>query len=258
MTLLFLLFILGACGERYTPWETDVPSRLKDLTEKQLSRLNEIPDQSLPFTFAVLGDPQGTPHDLDRVVASINRREDVKFMMVLGDLTDYGLLHEYIWAGDALSQSRVPFLTVVGNHDAISHGKAIYDEMFGPFDYTFSFADIRFAMFNNNQFEFGRTDFTWLRNSVDDRTITASHIPPVIDVHDAVQIEHWTSINESAGIIGSLHGHRGTQTDQYWIEDNIPYYIVPKVSGVHYSLVTIDSDLKLSFQMCHSDCEDPQ
>ncbi|MDQ3230504.1 MAG: metallophosphoesterase [Pseudobdellovibrionaceae bacterium] len=250
--------LLTACGERYSPWESDPPSHLKNLTAEQLSALNEMPEQSFPFTVAVMGDPQGTPKDLQRVVDSINRRTDVKFILVLGDLTDYGLLHEYVWAGEALKRSRVPFLTVVGNHDAIAHGKQIYSQMFGAFDYTFDYAGVKFVMWNNNQFEFGETDFSWLERVTDSRSVVNSHVPPVVDVHTQPQIDRWLDVNRRADIIASLHGHRGTQIDYGWQEDGIPYYIVPKLSGRRYSLVTFHEDRSVSFQYCRDDCGDLQ
>jgi hypothetical protein len=248
--------LLMACGERYTPWESDPPSHLKNLTAEQLSALNEQPEQSFPFTVALLADPQGTPKDLQRVVDAINRRDDVKFMLVLGDLTDYGLLHEYVWAGESLKRSRVPFLTVVGNHDAIAHGKSIYRDMFGPFDYTFDYAGIKFVMWNNNQFEFGETDFTWLERNTDSRSVVASHIPPVVDVHRQEQIGHWLDVNRRAGIWASLHGHRGTEVAHSWHENGIPYYVVPKLSGRRYTLATFHDDRTVTFKPCRDDCGD--
>lgn len=246
--------VLVACGERYTPWESDPPSHLKNLTAEQLSALNEQPEQSFPFTIAVMGDPQGTPKDLQRVVDAINRRDDVKFILVLGDLTDYGLLHEYVWAGEALKRSRVPFLTVVGNHDAIAHGKTIYREMFGAFDYTFDYAGLKFVMWNNNQYEFGETDFTWLERNTDSRSVVGSHVPPVVDVHRQDQVDRWYEINRRSGIWASLHGHRGTTHEHSWHENGIPYYVVPKLSGRRYSLVTFHDDRKVTFQYCRDDC----
>ncbi len=243
-----------ACGERYSPWESDPPSNLKNLTAEQLSALNEQPEQGFPFTIAVMGDPQGTPKDLQRVIDAINRRDDVKFIMVLGDLTDYGLLHEYVWAGEALKRSRVPFLTVVGNHDAIAHGKKIYREMFGTYDYTFDYAGLKFVMWNNNQFEFGETDFSWLERNTDSRSIVNSHVPPVVDVHRQDQVDRWLDINRRSGIWASLHGHRGTEISHSWSTNSIPYYIVPKLSGRRYTLVTFHDDRKVTFKDCRDDC----
>jgi Icc protein len=248
--------LLVACGERYSPWESDPPSHLKNLTEQQLSRLNEYPEQSFPFTIAIMGDPQGTPKDLARTVDIINRRDDVRFILVLGDLTDYGLLHEYIWAGDALKRSRIPFLTAVGNHDALAHGKSIYREMFGPFDYDFTYAGLKFVMWNNNQYEFGETDFEQLASRIDSNSVVGSHVPPVVDVHRQDQVDRWLDINRQAGIIASLHGHRGTKVEYSWHENGIPYYIVPKLSGRRYSLVTFHADRTVSFKVCRDECGD--
>lgn len=253
-SLLLSSALLVACGERYSPWESDPPSHLRNLTAEQLSLLNETPEQSFPFTIAVMGDPQGTPKDLQRVVDAINRRDDVKFILALGDLTDYGLLHEYVWAGEALKRSRVPFFTVVGNHDAISHGKTIYREMFGAYDYTFTYAGLNFVMWNNNQYEFGETDFTWLERNTDSRSVVGSHVPPVVDMHRQDQVDRWYEINRRAGIVASLHGHRGTETEYSWQENGIPYYVVPKLSGRRYTLVTFHDDRMVTFQYCRDDC----
>jgi Icc protein len=253
-SLLFCSALLMACGERYSPWETDPPAHLKNLTVEQLSLLNQQPEQSFPFSIAVMGDPQGTPKDLQRVVDAINRRNDVKFILVLGDLTDYGLLHEYVWAAEALKRSRVPFLTVVGNHDAISHGKTIYSRMFGVFDYTFTYAGLKFVMWNNNQYEFGETDFSWLERNTDSRSVVGSHVPPVVDVHRQDQVDRWYEINRRKDIWASLHGHIGKEREQNWNENGIPYYVVPKLSGRRYALVTFHEDRKLTFQYCRDDC----
>jgi len=215
-SLLLSSALLMACGERYSPWETDPPAHLKNLTAEQLSLLNAQPEQSFPFTIAVIGDPQGTPKDLQRVVDAINRRNDVKFILVLGDLTDYGLLHEYVWAAEALKRSRVPFLTVVGNHDAISHGKTIYRRMFGAYDYTFNYAGLKFVMWNNNQYEFGETDFSWLERNTDSRSVVASHVPPVVDVHRQDRVGRWDEYNGRAGNSGCLRGTFGKGRSQEW------------------------------------------
>jgi Icc protein len=256
MRMLLLLWLLSsACSDRYTPWEIDVPPEFNELTGRQLERLRDLPSSSLPFTVALIGDPQGTPLDLERVVDAINARREVTFTLVLGDLTDYGLMHEYVWAAKALERLHRPYLTVVGNRDAISHGKAIYQNMFGAFDYTFDYSGFKFVMWNNNQFEFGTTDFNWIRSQLDEKTFIASHVPPTVDMHSSEQVDEWKRISRDAGIMASLHGHRGGKTDFYWTEDQIPYYVVPKVEGVRYSLMTIDKNRQVSFQLCRSSCE---
>ncbi|MDQ3233918.1 MAG: metallophosphoesterase [Pseudobdellovibrionaceae bacterium] len=256
LRILCCFILLSACSERLTPWAITVPGEYKNLTDRNLAKVRALPEPTWPIRIALMGDPQGTPHDLDQVVDRINDREDVSFVLVLGDLTDYGLQHEYIWAARALEQLEVPALTVVGNHDAIAHGKLIYQDMFGPFDYTFSYAGLKFVMFNNNQFEFGDTDFSWLQQQIDENSITASHIPPVVDAHREEQVELWKGNNSKAQILASLHGHRGGKTDFFSFEEGIPYYVVPKVEGVRYSLMTINEDRSIRFDLCHHTCSE--
>jgi predicted phosphodiesterase len=254
LRILCCLLVLTACSERLTPWAIDVPEDYQKLTERNLAKVKALPEPTWPIRIALMGDPQGTPYDLEKVVEAINERDDVSFVMVLGDLTDYGLQHEYIWAARSLEKLRIPSLTVVGNHDAIAHGKRIYQDMFGAFDYTFHYAGLKFVMFNNNQYEFGDTDFSWLQQEIDENSITASHIPPVVDAHRPEQVELWKGNNTEAKILASLHGHRGGRTDFFSIEAGIPYYVVPKVEGVRYSLMTIEADRRIRFEACHQTC----
>ncbi len=250
------LLPLVACSDRYTPWDINVPNEYTHLTQKNLDKLAALPEAKLPIKIALTGDPQGTPGDLERVVSAIDDIPDIRFIMVLGDLTDYGLMHEYVWAAKALQNSRIPHFTVIGNHDAIAHGPKIYREMYGPYDYTFQDAGVKFVMFNDNQFEFGTTDFSFLKSEIDSRSIAAAHVPPVKDMHTLEQIDLWTKINSEAELMGSIHGHRGGNYDVKWTVGEVPYYIVPRVRDVYFSIMTIHEDYKISFQKCSPGCED--
>lgn len=254
-----LVLVLGlacACSERYSPWEIDLPPEFQNLTQKNLNRLAALPAAQLPIKIAAIGDPQGTPEDLETLVKKLNTRNDLRLMLVLGDLTDYGLQNEYLWAARALEKSKIPYFTVVGNHDAIAHGKKIYQDMFGAFNYTFEDAGLKFVMWNNNQYEFGEQDFSWLESVVDERSIVNSHIPPVKDQHRLEQVALWKDIGKRASILASLHGHRGGKTDFLSEEQGVPYYVAPRVRGVRYSVITIDENRKVSFQLCHdNDCQ---
>lgn len=260
MLLLLILEILAvSCAQpRVSPWDTTVPSNKTNATAKNLAWLNQTAaEQSLPFTIGILGDPQGTPQDLKKVIHHMNQRDDLEFILVLGDLTDYGLKHEYEWAYEGLSNSKVPWFTAVGNHDALSKGKVIYERMFGPPNYTFNYAELKFIMWNNNKFEYNTSNFDWLQSEVSTDSVVASHIPPVVDIHDQGEVDLWTSINGDAGIVASLHGHRGGSSPYYWESEGIPYFVVAKTSNVHYSLATFHEDGSVTYKACHNGvCED--
>jgi hypothetical protein len=251
-----LVMVIGltACSPRFSPWDIKLDADQRHLTEKHLAWLATREPAELPITFAILGDPQGTPSDFRQAIQSINQLDDVHFTLVLGDMTDFGLKHEYEWAAEAIAESQIPVLTVIGNHDAISHGKKIYQSMFGPFNYQFTYAGLKFLMWNNNLFEFGETNFDWLRAHADQNTVVASHIPPVVDMHSERQLNEWWDINRNAEIITSLHGHRGGKRDFYWQKEEVPYYVVARTRGVRFTLVTINQDYEVSFQYCQASC----
>ena len=257
-TLFMLSFLLlSACYGRYSPWETDVPAKYQNLTEKNLLKLAQQPAPSEgPLTIAIIADPQGTPEDFKEVARRINGHSDVSFTLVLGDMTDYGLLHEFLWAAEALEKLEKPYFTVIGNHDSISHGPKIYQTMFGPLDYDFSYAGIKFVMFNDNQFEFGTTDFSSYTSRLDSNTIVGSHVPPVVDMHTQEQVDQWYAINQSANILASIHGYRGTKKGFYWKRDVIPYYVFARARGVRYGIIQIYPDRSIRFYDCKTSCQE--
>lgn len=253
----FILLFISACSLESSPWSVAVKSDHKDLTQKNLDKLfrqKPVYTKSQNIRFAIIGDPQGTPEDFKRTIDEINQRQDVNFVLVLGDITDYGLLHEYEWAADVIESSRIPVLTVIGNHDAIAHGKKIYTRMFGPFDYSFEYAGYRFLMWNNNLYEFGDENFAWLQENANEKSIVASHVPPVLDMHEQDDLDTWYSINQQNNIIGSLHGHRGGKTSFLWQDQEKPYYVVARNRGERFALITITDNDKLNIVECHKSC----
>lgn len=104
--------------------------------------------------FVALGDTHDAYDELWDAVAAINRLPDVSFVVHTGDVSSYGLAQEYEWSARALSGLRVPAFVVVGNHDAISSGKAVYQELYGAFDFSFRYGAFKVVCFNSNALEF--------------------------------------------------------------------------------------------------------
>jgi 3',5'-cyclic-AMP phosphodiesterase len=157
------LAIAGSCIHT-TPFQSD-PS-VTDLTAKNLARLDGRRPAPQPFKFAALGDTHEAYDELARTVEALNARDDLEFLLIAGDLTTIGLLDEYEWSVEILQRLDIPFFTVVGNHDALSRGKQIYQRMFGPYDYSFSYGGLKFILFNSNTLEFegAAPNAEWLRS----------------------------------------------------------------------------------------------
>lgn len=246
--------LINSCNFKTSPWDTNLPAVYRNLTIKHLKRLQEIDSGVREFKFAVIGDPQGTPEDFSDTIDTINDQDEISFILILGDITDYGLKHEYIWAAEIIAHSNKPVLTVIGNHDSIANGKTLYQSMFGKFNYTFTFGSIKFVMWNNNQLEFGTDNLNWLSEQIDENTIVSSHIPPVVDVHTEEQIGLWTTMQSQTHVMASLHGHRGGESSFFWYEDETPYYIVARNRGIRWAQITVTpTDIKI--QDCHIVCD---
>lgn len=165
---LFVLLglLLFGCREYfdYTPYGIEPHNH--HLTATNIARIESA---SLPyfepFRFAVISDTHGYYDELKAFVRTINQRTDIEFILISGDLTDYGLQQEFQWSVDLLDGLKQPYLTVIGNHDSLNNGKANYRAFFGEFDYTFTFNRVKFVALNSASWEFDNTvpRLDWLR-----------------------------------------------------------------------------------------------
>ncbi|HVY32272.1 MAG TPA: metallophosphoesterase [Polyangiaceae bacterium] len=150
-----------------TPFGSDVDQHELNTTASQ--RL-KTPRSADSIRFVALGDSHDAYDELWEAVAVINRIADLDFVVHAGDISDYGLAQEYQWSARALSGLRVPAFVVIGNHDAISNGKAVYRDLYGPFDFSFRYGAYKFVCFNSNSLEFdgGAPDRAWLETQLAD------------------------------------------------------------------------------------------
>lgn len=199
--------LLVGCLE-LSPFETDLGEDERNLTAKNRAKLAALSPPTSRFRFAVVSDSHQYVDELSEIVEQVNARTELAFLVHLGDMTDMGLREEYRAVLGALERLKIPFLTVIGNHDAISNGKRVYRRMFGPYDYAFDFGFARLLAFNSNVLEFGDVpDRAWLE--------LASRRGPELTTliglsHQPSREPSYAEVLKAAGATALVTGHRHT------------------------------------------------
>lgn len=245
----FTLSTLCICFDmEYSPFATDVDE--KNLTIKNLDEIKAHNDGQVPFKIAFFSDTHQFYDETNELIKILNKRTDIDFVIIAGDITYMGLLKEYEWAVILFKKLNTPFLTVIGNHDALSHGKHIYKEMFGDYNYHFIYKGIQFVMFNDNNWEFGGNvpDSAWLEGAASyglyaNYSVLICHIHPGSGAGGRFDATTLDRFNNTIGEYFSLaiHGHGHFDTEHYLIND-VPRYVIGSTGYGFYMIVTFYED----------------
>ena len=233
ITLLTLFGLLSCSKFEYSPYQKfneDTPSNLNALNYLKLSEVEAAGDDTVTILFT--GDSQRFYQSLDKLVAKANSIESVDMLFLAGDISDFGLLHEFHWIYERLEKLNVPYFCAIGNHDLLANGGAIYDEMFGPRNFTISYKGYKFLFHDTNgrEYDFNGTvpDIGWLASSLNDSVhlwfVGVSHVPPNnLDFDEALEIPYKDLFASRQNFILSLHGHLHGSDDSHLYSDHVRY-----------------------------------
>lgn len=247
---LLLAFVLSGCIE-FSPYEVETTERGR--TAENIAALATDSSHAFtPFKFVLLSDSHADYENLRKAVARINRRDDISFVLHGGDLTDSGLLQEYEWTDELLSQLQIPYLTVIGNHDALNSGKQNYAAIYGEFDYSFVFNQVKFVALNSNSWEFDNDvpRLDWLAEQLGDfhlyrHQIVLTHILPQDDRFPPAIARDYQQILEEnfVSLIGGGHSHNYHYTEEI-LSSGLPigYLICGAIGKETYVVVSVEAD----------------
>lgn len=232
----------------FSPYGSDVAETYKGLGEENLARLESADaGDSKPFKVALLADPHYHFSKVNDAIADINQRGYFDFVLVLGDLTENGLRQEFIFFHQSMKALTIPYLTIIGNHDYLSTGEDVYRKMYGDFNYSFVFNNVKFVMFDNIVWESGKEpDFNWLAATLAsghgyDHVIPFSHIPPS-DRQMEEYREGFHQLLLKNNIRLSIHGHSHDFSLRELYGDGILYHTVPSPQKRAYTELTVTPD----------------
>ncbi|GAA3938373.1 metallophosphoesterase family protein [Hymenobacter algoricola] len=245
---------LGGCELlEFSPNDFRSPENQTDLTAKNLERLRQQPlpaGDTLRFVFT--GDSQRFYDEADDLVASVNQQAGIRFLVVAGDISDFGFAREMRWVDEKLRTLKVPYVTVIGNHDSVGNGREAYQHLFGPLNYSFQYGDTKFIMVDTNGREAnfnGRTpDISWLKQQLSDlggarREVVISHVPPQDpDFDPALSAAYAAALREAPRLVFEMNGHRHSSSITQPFNDGVWYVNSDAFSERRYMIVSVWGD----------------
>lgn len=248
-----LLGLTGCDLLEFSPNDYRVPEEFTNLTAKNLARLQAQPlaaGDTLRFVFT--GDSQQFYDEAEGLVASVNQQPGVQFLLVAGDIADFGLAREMRWVDEKLRRLKVPYLTVIGNHDLVGNGREAYQHIFGALDYSFVYGDTKFILLDTNgrEYNFDGTapNMGWLRPQLANRDgarrqVVVSHVPPTNNDFDPALVRPYVqALRDAPGLVFEMNGHNHSFSITQPFGDGVTYVNSDAFSERHYMVVTVWGD----------------
>jgi 3',5'-cyclic AMP phosphodiesterase CpdA len=185
-------------------------------------------------------------------VASVNQQPGISFLLVAGDISDFGLAREMRWVDEKLRRLSVPYLTVVGNHDLVGNGRATYQHIYGPLNYSFVYGDTKFILVDTNGREYNFNgqipNMGWLRPQLADlggarRQVVMSHVPPTNEDFDpALRAPYAQAMRDAKGVALVMNGHNHVGGVGQPFDDGVTYVNSNAFSERSYKVVSVWGD----------------
>lgn len=246
-----LLATFLGCSDalEYSPnqqFDNDSP---KDLNATNLKKLHQAPKDDT-ITIAFIGDSQRFYDELEGFANKVKTIPSVDFIILAGDISDFGLLQEFEWVSEILSTAGKPYISVIGNHDVVANGEEVFKRMFGELNFSFVYDSVKFIFHNTNSREYrggNVPDLNWLGNELYEQDsakyfIAVSHVPPFDNDFNQELIQPYTKLfSERPGFLLSLHGHIHRHKDEYPYEDGVRYMTTHSFNQRSFVLLQIVS-----------------
>lgn len=233
----------------YSPWESKTEhSNLNLININRIKMLEEKDPHKKSFKVGLMSDLHHFFSESEDVISIFNNTPDLDFVIIVGDITNQGLLREYEWSYDIIKKLRVPFIVLLGNHDCLNNGKEIYANMFGPKNFSFSFRGVDFICFENNNWESTTPDYNWMEDSgkysLANYKIHLSHVPNHNTAYGRFtqdQVDHFNIIIGKYYDL-AIHGHAHFSS-KYTIINNVARYTIGSPGYNHYGFLNFENDM---------------
>lgn len=211
------------------------------------------------FTFALITDTHiGNPdndEDLNRTVQDINAQKNIAFVIVSGDVTEFGSYDELRTAKRLLDNLKIPFYAIPGNHDSnwSESGTNDFLRVFGNETFGFEYNGYKFiGLASGPNMRMGpgqipRENLTWLFKELKE---TDTDLPIIYVNHYPMDngLNNWFEVMDAlhpynVKLVLCGHGHANRAMNFEGIQAAMCRSNLHKndASG-GYTLITIDAD----------------
>ena len=231
------------------PYDTHFSGE-KDINRHNIERIRQAFTERDTLRVVFTGDTQGWLDDTEDMVGDINKRADIDFLIHLGDLTNYGETQEFVWQRDLLNKLAVPYVCIIGNHDCLGNGEAVFRTMFGELNFSFIAGRVKFVCMNTNAMEYDYSnpvpDFNFMKrewtadSTAFDRTVLCMHARPGTEqFNNNVEepFRYYCDYFPRLMFCAAAHEHTPKVVDYY--NNGTIYYVTPNVARRSYYLFTI-------------------
>lgn len=252
-----LSLLCSSCNSlEYSPnqlFDNDSP---RDINNTQIKRLLSGPADDT-IRFVLCGDSQREYSSSEALVKKVNSMHGIDFVILNGDISDFGLLQEMEWITQIFARLKAPYIGVIGNHDMEARGQQVFRKMFGDEDYSFVYQGVKFICHNTNSrqvfFNGSLPDLNWLRKQFQPEQgisayVAVAHVPPIgSDFDNTLFDEYVDIINHSPNTLAVLYAHTHSRELYYPLGERIPYLVTNAIENREFELIEIVNG-KLSFK----------
>ena len=250
---LLLSCFLHACDMfEIHPYDTRVKGE-KNLNEKFIRQINDNLKEKKTMRFAFISDTQRWYDETEDMVADINARGDVDFVIHGGDLSDFGATHEFVLQRDIMLGFQMPWVALLGNHDCLGTGEDVFEVIWGDPNFYFQAGNVLFICLNTNCMEYDYSepvpDLSFLEKLMKnlpegvEKTVVAMHVSPYDrEFNNNVANVFQLYLKEFPNLQFCLNGHAHKYVINEPFNDGIFYYQTPCAKERGYILFTITED----------------
>lgn len=252
--ILISVLLFTSCQDlfEYSPYVIDFDEENRNVNQTNIERLSKKESKDI-VRIAFTGDTHRAFDEFEDFTLAVNSLENpADFVIHVGDFADFGIPKQYLWANSNLLKLNQPYFVCLGNHDLVSNGGDSYHEMFGAYDFSFIYSNIKFIFTNTNSREFSFNgevpNISWLdaqlKPSNDfSKAVVVFHVPPMdADFDPKLEDSFRSTIAKYDNVLFTTHGHLHHHDVYTPYSDSITYVNVYGIGYHKFNVIEISND----------------